>query len=187
MEFKENVNIYSCKLGEKGLTEDKEIFDYCIENKVICVGFNDDTDYTKYSRDIDNIDKKEMERRRKEIYKIINEKGVEVNSSHKSSIKYIVLEMKKGDIVLVPHGRKKVKAIGEIIGDYEYRKDSALKKHGIYQFRKVEWHWIAKNEGEYIDVSKIRNDGRCMVGRGTIEKLSGKVNVKFLKNFLKNK
>ncbi|NPA62816.1 MAG: AAA domain-containing protein [Methanococci archaeon] len=182
----ENVNFYKVSLGEKGREEDKEIFDYCIKNNMICVGFNDDTDYTKYSYDIDKIDEKEIEKRRNEIYKTIDEKGVEVNPSHKSSIRYIVLEMKKGDIVLVSDGTTKIKAIGVITGDYEYKKDSPLKDFNMYQFRKVKWLWIAKNEDEYIDVSKIQKVKRSF-GESTIHRLDkNTLNIEFLREFIIN-
>jgi 5-methylcytosine-specific restriction protein B len=178
----DNVNFYRMALGEKDLKEDYKIYEYCVKNNVIGIGFNDDTDYTKYTYDIDKINKKEIEKRRKEIYKIIDEKGKNVDSQHKASVRYIVLEMKKGDIVLISHGRMKVKAICRITGNYEYRKTTPLDEFNFHQFRGVEYLWMAKNENEYIDVYKIQNK---MFPMGTSNKLNkNELDVEFLKEFI---
>ncbi|WP_052292124.1 AAA family ATPase [Methanocaldococcus sp. FS406-22] len=158
----ENVNFYKVSLGEK---HEKEIFDYCIENNEIAVGYNDDTDYTG-CKTIEEL----KEKRNKD-------EGFE-------SIKNIVLEMKKGDIVLVSYGLDKIRAIGKVVGDYEYRKDSPLNKYGFYQFRKVKWLWIGKNEDEYINVKDIRDTN---FWQNTLYKLDkNSLNIEFLKEFIIN-
>ncbi len=167
----ENVNFYSCRLGE---TRAKEVYVYAIKENVIGISFDDNIDYT----DCNTID---------DIIKKIEENKKTTTSYHIMCIEYIRFKMKNGDIILVPHGDgSKVKAIGRINGDYIYKKHSPFKKYNFHQFRKVEWLWIAKNESEYIDVNEIRNDGRNF-GRHTIVELNGRVNIGFLKNFLKNK
>ena len=90
--------------------------------------------------------------------------------------------MKKGDIVLVSYGLDKIRAIGKVVGDYEYRKDSPLNKYGFYQFRKVKWLWIGKDEDEYIDVEHIRNK---KLGRRAVHYLDKEeLNLELIKKYI---
>ena len=55
-----------------------------------------------------------------------------------------------GDIIIVAWGNKVFRAIGEITGEYEYRR---REEPGYRHYRSVKWHWFDSNG---VDIEKIR-------------------------------
>ena len=63
-------------------------------------------------------------------------------------------EMKPGDIVVASDGYHRFRAVGEVIGSYEFRRHQA----GFHHRRTVRWHWhVREREGDPVSVFK---DGR---------------------------
>ena len=60
--------------------------------------------------------------------------------------------MKKDDLVFVSLGNLKIVAIGQVIGDYEYKEN--IDEIRYSQFRKVKWLFIDKSG---IPVEKLLN------------------------------
>ncbi len=61
-------------------------------------------------------------------------------------------EMRPGDIVVVPQGLRRFRAVGVISGDYEFRS----REDGYHHYRAVDWHWHVRDwNGE--PVTKFMN------------------------------
>lgn len=118
-DFNENkINFYKMALGNK-LDNDESIYNYCIENNCVALGWGENTDFSKCKTDSDV----------KEVYS-------GASSGALSAVKCFVTSVKKDDIVIIGYGVKKARAIGRVIGDYEFNEDTPI---GYNHFRKVEW------------------------------------------------
>ncbi len=123
------TRVFKMSLGEKG-KDDVEIFDYCLENNVIGLGWGRDKDFSQCEK-------------REDFKKLDDTWGA-------TAMEIFKQWMQVGDIVLISDGTKAVKAIARIIGNYEYHKDTPIE---MYQFRKVEWLYT----GDLIPISKLYN------------------------------
>lgn len=121
------TRIFKMSLGEKG-RNDIEVFDYCIENNVVALGWGDNIDFSDCQTRADFKAK---------------------DSSWGSfAMEIFKLWMRIGDIILISDGTKAIKAIARITGNYEFHDDSPI---NYCQFRKVEWLY----NGENISIDKI--------------------------------
>ena len=60
-------------------------------------------------------------------------------------------EMRRGDIVVASDGYRHFRAVGEVIGDYEFQNHPA----GFHHRRAVRWHWhVREREGDPVSVFK---------------------------------
>ena len=114
-------------LGEKG-KNDAEIFDYCLENNVVGLGWGGDKDFSQCKT--------------REDFKALDD------TWGAFAMEVFKQWMQMGDIILISDGTKSVKAIARIAGDYEFRKDAPI---DMCQFRKVEWLYT----GDLIPISKL--------------------------------
>ena len=57
-------------------------------------------------------------------------------------------QMKQGDIVVVPEGESKYRAVGEVVGDYQYDPSGAPPRWA--HRRAVRWHWKAEGQGRPV-------------------------------------
>lgn len=118
-DFDENkINFYKMALGNK-LDNDESIYNYCIDNNCVALGWGENIDFSKCKADCDV----------KEMYS-------GVSGGALSAVKCFVTSVKKDDIVIIGYGMKKARAIGRVIGDYEFNEDTPI---GYNHFRKVEW------------------------------------------------
>lgn len=118
-DFDENkINFYKMALGNK-LDNDESIYNYCIDNNCVALGWGENIDFSKCKADCDV----------KEMYS-------GVSGGALSAVKCFVTSVKKDDIVIIGDGMKKARAIGRVIGDYEFNEDTPI---GYNHFRKVEW------------------------------------------------
>jgi hypothetical protein len=116
----QNAQIYKISLGDINDPEDQAIYDYCIENSCIAIGF-------MYGNDLTN-------KTEEEIYKIAA--GNDEGRYAAQALCYFSLYLKKDNYFLVSKGLSKVRAIGKVSGPYFYDKEAPIRyKH----FRKVEW------------------------------------------------
>ena len=121
-----NQPINKVSLGNSLAAEDDEIFQYCIENNCIAVGFGEEIDFSGVKTRLDIRNK----------YK---EHGIEISHSmdfNISAIERLVLWMKPGQLVFISNGNRKLKAIAVIDGDYYIDTESPIR---YKQFRKVKW------------------------------------------------
>ena len=128
------TRVFKMSLGEKG-KDDMEIFDYCIENNVVGLGWGGNKDFSQCKK--------------REDFKALDDTWGAV------AMEIFKQWMQIGDIILVSYGNKFVKAIARIIGDYEFCNDAPI---NMCQFRKVEWLYA----GDLIPISKLYNKNMSM-------------------------
>ncbi|MEA5001675.1 MAG: AAA family ATPase [Endomicrobiaceae bacterium] len=155
----DNLSFFKMSLGNTNKAEDDEIYDFCIENNVIALGYGEDIDFS-------NLNNEE------EIKKICQEKGVKDN---KNFIVKFVLAMKKGDVVFISNGNRNIRAIAQITGDYKYELNSDI---NYKQCREVKWLY----KGEDIPVNKIINNNFTQMTLYRIKK--NLLNKEYLENLI---
>lgn len=117
--------IWKMSLGNT-LGDDAHIYDECISNNNILLGWGDDIDFTGCTSRNDVLEKQK-------------EHGWNVKSRDYSvqSVYRFIHHIKVGDIVIISDGNHKFRAIAEITGDYRYLpKDDRV---GYQQCRDVRW------------------------------------------------
>ena len=123
------TRVFKMSLGEKG-KDDAEIFDYCLENNVVGLGWGGDKDFSQCKK--------------REDFKALDDTWGAI------AMEIFKLWMQIGDVILISDGTKSVKAIARIVGNYEFHKDAPI---DMCQFRKVEWLYT----GDSIPISKLYN------------------------------
>lgn len=121
------TRVFKMSLGEKG-KDDAEIFDYCLENNVVGLGWGGDKDFSQCKK--------------REDFKALDD------TWGAFAMEIFKQWMQIGDVILISDGTKSVKAIARIVGDYEFHKDAPV---DMCQFRKVEWLYT----GDLIPISKL--------------------------------
>ena len=125
----EKADFYKMSLGNTRDENDNEIYDYCIENNYVTIGFGEQLDFT-------GKDETQLRTFGKE------------NNLEAFPIQAMNLFsnfLKIGNYVVISFGNKYVRAIGRIIGDYEFIEDSKLPNNLHYKhFRKVQWIFTDK-------------------------------------------
>lgn len=131
------IHIFKMSLGNTLDTTGNSIFEYCMENNCIALGYGKNVDFTlgNTKENIKNIFAKS------EILKNETSFTIEAIDRFKNL-------MKKGDLVLISNGNNNIRAIGLIDGDYEINSEAEIE---YKQFRKVEWLY----NGSDIPVDKF--------------------------------
>lgn len=112
---------YKLSLGNSNDKNDKEIYEYCIENDCIALGYGGTIDYKNKNT--------------KEIYDAWQALHPDDNTTP-SYVNYFVNIIHNGDYVIISNGNKKIRAMAKVVGDYYLDLESPIRyKH----FRKVEW------------------------------------------------
>ena len=122
--FKNNVNKVS--LGNSNESEDEAIYQYCLKNNCIALGFGEDIDFSGVKN-------------RNDIRERYKKNGIEISSPmdfNISSIERLVLWMEKGQLVFISNGNKRLRAIGVVSGGYYCDNTTPIR---YSQFREVEW------------------------------------------------
>ena len=122
--FNQNVNKVS--LGNSLDANDDVIYDYCMANDCIVIGFGEDIDFKGVKS-------------RSDIRKRFQDNGFPISDAmdfNVSAIERLVLWMKPDQLVFVSEGMSKLKAIGEVTGDYYCDPSTSIR---YSQFRKVKW------------------------------------------------
>lgn len=119
------INIYKMSLGDTSNKDEYSIYDYCIDNDRIGLGYGENVDFSSAKT-------------KEDILKIYNENEV---FKDKSSFTVDAVDrfknwMKKGDLVLISNGNNSIRAVGLITGDYQYDNESGIR---YCQFREVKW------------------------------------------------
>lgn len=120
------ARFYKLSLGNSQISEDAEIYEYCRDNNYIAVGFGDDMDFTNLSET--EIKEKFEEAKYKE--------------SSAQMLNYFIHYLKKDNYVLISNGNQYVRALGKVVGDYEYNPNAPIRYN---HFRKVEWVFVDEN------------------------------------------
>lgn len=125
--------VWKISLGRKHNTE---IFNRCIENGEITIGFLDNTDLSGKSE--------------ADIERLFEESGQPDKVHNVNSVDYFVNEVEEGDYVLVYNDAESIRAIGVVTGAYEWRTE----EYDDYpHVRSVEWL-----DQEIRDVYKLNGE-----------------------------
>lgn len=132
----DKTQFYKMSLGNTQIQDDKEIFDYCIANDCVTIGFGDGYNFS-------GLDERALK-------DFGNEKGMDKFPIQAMNIFKNFLKI--GNYVLISNGNNYIRAIGKVIGEYEYMDESPFQTNPTFNhFRKVEWIYKEKN----IPVSEI--------------------------------
>ena len=124
------TQFYKMSLGNTQNQEDDEIYEYCIENGYVCIGFGDGLDFS---------DKDE-----RQLRSFGQENGLE--SFPIQAMNLFCNYLKIGNYVVISNGNHYVRAIGVVTGDYEYFEESPFPNNTSWNhFRKVTWLFTNKN------------------------------------------
>ncbi|WP_249161253.1 AAA family ATPase [Bradyrhizobium manausense] len=102
----EGRRIWKMSLGNT-LASDAYIYDECVENNYILLGYGGDTDFTGCKSRDEVFDRSQKAG-----------KSDEADSYAITAVTNFLLKMKKGDLVVVSDGNTKFRAIAEVTGDY---------------------------------------------------------------------
>lgn len=123
-----NTKVFKMSLGNT-LEKEDDIYDYCIENNVVSLGWKDvDFSSCKTSQDFKDRD----------------------DSWGATALERFVKWMDIGDIIIISNGNRNFRAIAQVKSDYFYDKNTPI---SYTHFRKVEWLY----KGEDIHYSKIND------------------------------
>ena len=132
-EFEFNKAIfYKLSLGDIQDPNDNEIYDYCIKNNCISIGFGDGVDFSGLNET--------------EITKRCTELNLQV--FHSQALNFFIHYMKVGNYVIIGKGNRYVRALGKIRGAYHFDAEAPIRHKN---FREVEWIFTDEN----IPISEI--------------------------------
>ena len=133
--------IFKMGLGNPADQEQHAIFDECIENGYVLLGYGGHVDWSEDRFD----DYQEILARWREDDPDANGRNPNVKFMRQFRAK-----MNEGDLVIVPRGYDRFRAVGEVIGRYQF----VLRGDGSYSHRRaVHWRWHDAEEG--MPVSEI--------------------------------
>jgi len=165
--FDSNTNeIWKMSLGRAG--EDEDIFDYCIKNHCVLLGWGDELDFSNAVN-------------RKQIEEIMDKNGYEAYRKEYPSASRFVNDFKNktkvGDLIIISDGNHKFRAIGEINGNYELLTDSEDAPRYV-QKKSVKWLKLFKPS---LNVEQLFDK---VLSQQTIYNLANSINISKLKNLL---
>ncbi|WP_415374225.1 AAA family ATPase [Patiriisocius sp. Uisw_017] len=148
----DKAHFYKMSLGNTQKESASDIYDYCIENSCITIGFGDGHDFTGKNE--------------KEIRSFGLEKSLE--SFPIQAMNIFSNYMKIGNYVVISDGNLYVRAIGKVTGNYKYLDESPFENNPYWNhFREVEWIFTDKR----IPAKEIYNKN---LSQQTIYKLEKK-------------
>ena len=124
LEFNEDVNFWKMSLGNSQIPDEDFVFEYCIKNNVVLLGFGDYQDFS----DCENIEK------------ILEKMKKETVDFPATAINRLKNEIKNGDIILISLGNEKLRAVAQVTGEYQFLDRDDL--DSFVQARGVEWIFV---------------------------------------------
>lgn len=120
--------IWKMSLGNT-LGEDDFIFDECIENNFVLLGWGGSIDFSGCKS-------------KEDIAERFQQDGFDLNEQNYGiyAVNTFMNVIKSGDIVIISDGNKKYRAIGEFTGSYKFVDD--VSREGYKQSRDVVWHKV---------------------------------------------
>ena len=122
------TRIFKMSLGANWEDETEDIYNYCLKNNVVALGWGGDKDFSQCN---DLQDFKKLD-----------------NSWGANAVAIFKNWMRVGDVILISNGNSNIKAIAQITGNYEYHNDTEI---NYCHYRKVNWLY----SGDNISISKI--------------------------------
>ncbi|MCZ2260795.1 AAA family ATPase [Sporosarcina sp. G11-34] len=163
-EFDENeIDFFKMSLGDNNFDDD--IFEYCLENNVIALGYGGEIDYQS-CMSLEDV-RNELEQHGDEGRSKFEEEAVNRFKNR----------LALNDIVVVSGGNHYIKAIGKVTGAYYFNSDTEI----VYNhFRKVEWLYA----GENISVKQLSS--KVFSQQSIYELKKSNLNMEFIKQLLSN-
>jgi 5-methylcytosine-specific restriction protein B len=115
--------IWKMSLGFSRSDEGAKVFQYCLKNQCILLGYGDELDFSECN------DAAEIQ-----SYILSEAPNTEKISSHVKFVDSYKNELKVGDLVIIPNGNSAFRAIAEVTGDYEFVENAPF-----HQMRAVKW------------------------------------------------
>lgn len=131
-DLNDNINFWKMSLGDSQKPEEDFVFEYCIKNNVVLLGFGDWINFSGCENT-------------KQISKRMEKETVDFSAT---AINRLKNEIKNGDIILISLGNKKLRAVARVTGEYKYLDRDDLES--FVQARSVEWIFIP-NEPIYYE------------------------------------
>lgn len=126
----DKAHFYKMSLGNTQNEEDNEVYDYCIQNNCITIGFGKGLDFT-------GKDEKEL--------RIFGQEN-QLDTFPINAMNLFCNYLKIGNYVVISNGNNYIRAIGKVIGDYEFIEDSPFPNNSDWKhFRNVEWIFTDKH------------------------------------------
>ncbi|WP_054939229.1 AAA family ATPase [Paenibacillus ihuae] len=133
----DQTQFFKMSLGNTGNSDEDEVYDYCISNNEIALGWGENVDFSKCQN-------------KQAIRGLYESQLPDENPYGAEFVERFKHWMRIGDIVVISHGNKKVRAIGKITSEYNYRVDSPIAYH---QFRGVQW--LYENNEAMLPVQSV--------------------------------
>lgn len=121
MEELSKAIFYKMSLGRASVPDDAPIYEYCIRNNKIALGWGDEVDYSNVKNET-------------ELKELTEQNGVD--KAAVPFLKHFKLYMKPGNFVIVTKGNERIRAIAKLKGDYEFDDKTEI---GYCHYREVEW------------------------------------------------
>ena len=120
--------IWKMSLGNTYIGEEDSVYDYCIENEVVLLGYGDDVDFSNCKNSTQVYDEY------KNAYEEVKPKDFAIQV-----VNTFVNKINKGDLVIISDGNHKFRAIAEITGDYHCLTQEQAEASYFQQARSVKW------------------------------------------------
>ena len=165
MHFDENeINFFKMSLGDSNY--DEVIYDYCLDNNVIALGYGGEIDYQSCTNLIDVRNELEQQDDAEGRSKFVEE-----------AVHRFKNRLALNDIVIVSDGNHYIKAIGKVIGDYYFDNTTDIRYN---HFRNVEWLYT----GDRISVKQLST--KIFSQQSIYELKKANLNIEFIKQLLSN-
>ncbi len=115
--------LFKMSLGASWNQEGTTVFDYCVQNNCVLLGWGDDIDFSDCANKQDIVNKLKTDF-----------PGIDRPASQANFVDRFKNDIRVGDIVVVSMGNKFFRAIAEVTGEYEYVEDAPF-----HQMRAVRW------------------------------------------------
>ena len=127
------------KVGLGNPQKEPEIFGRCIEESCIRLGYGSEVNWSsaKFSTREAIV----------EHWKATIDGTITNHSKPPGYVHLLRNEMRQGDVIVVPNGVDRFRAVGEVTGDYVFDEEC----DGFFANRRdVRWHWINEGKGEAV-------------------------------------
>ena len=117
------ANVWKMSLGNTLIPDQAFVYDDCIKNNYILLGYGEGLDFSKCNNREEVRDKLRG-----------NNPDIKDNDYHITSVNIFKNKVKNDDLVIISDGNRKFRAIGQVVGDYQF-----LSKNEYGQMRPVKW------------------------------------------------
>jgi 5-methylcytosine-specific restriction protein B len=115
--------VFKMSLGASRNDEGTKVFEYCLKNECVLLGWGDDIDFSA----CDSYDA---------IVEKLKQAAPDIDKldSHVNYVERFKHKLKVGDLILVSNGNLQFRGIAEVTGEYEFAEDAPF-----HQMRRVRW------------------------------------------------